>query len=55
MEVREVGYGWIRQGIDRPKKYWREVLRHNMEQLQLIEDMTLDRKVWRMHIRVEGY
>ncbi|KAF3651593.1 hypothetical protein FXO37_17934 [Capsicum annuum] len=29
----------------RPKKYWREVIRHDMEQLQLTEDMTLDRKV----------
>ncbi|KAF3624282.1 putative pre-mRNA-processing factor 6-like [Capsicum annuum] len=29
----------------RPKKYWREVIRHDMEQLQFIEDMTLDRKV----------
>ncbi|KAF3644598.1 Nudix hydrolase 5 [Capsicum annuum] len=28
----------------RPKKYWIEVIRHNMEQLQLTEDMTLDRK-----------
>ncbi|PHU14259.1 putative alpha-mannosidase I MNS4 [Capsicum chinense] len=28
----------------RPKKYWREVIRHDMEQLQLTEDMTLDRK-----------
>ncbi|KAF3619694.1 putative varicose-related protein-like [Capsicum annuum] len=38
----------------RPKKYWREVIRHDMEQLQLTEDMTLDRKVWRSRIRVEG-
>ncbi|KAF3650714.1 hypothetical protein FXO38_17023 [Capsicum annuum] len=27
-----------------PKKYWKEVIRHDMEQLQLTEDMTLDRK-----------
>ncbi|PHT48394.1 hypothetical protein CQW23_12602 [Capsicum baccatum] len=28
----------------RPKKYWGEVIRRDMEQLQLTEDMTLDRK-----------
>ncbi|PHT30240.1 hypothetical protein CQW23_30169 [Capsicum baccatum] len=28
----------------RPKKYWREMIRHDMEKLQLTEDMTLDRK-----------
>ncbi|KAF3658233.1 putative protein ASPARTIC PROTEASE IN GUARD CELL 1-like [Capsicum annuum] len=28
----------------RPKKYWKEVIGHDMEQLQLTEDMTLDRK-----------
>ena len=44
----------FRRARGRPKKYWREVIRHDMEQLQLIKDMTLDRKVWRMRIRVEG-
>ncbi|KAF3685402.1 putative xyloglucan glycosyltransferase 5-like [Capsicum annuum] len=44
----------FRRGRGRPKEYWREVIRHDMEQLQLTEDMTLDRKVWRKHIRVEG-
>ena len=38
----------------RLKKYWRKVIRNNMKQLQLTEDMTLDRKVWRLRIRVEG-
>ena len=38
----------------RLKKYWREVIRHDMEQLQLIEDKTPDRKMWRLRIRVEG-
>lgn len=28
-----------------PKKYWKEVIRHDMEQLQLTEDMILNRKV----------
>ncbi|XP_060179517.1 B3 domain-containing protein REM17-like isoform X4 [Lycium barbarum] len=44
----------FRRGRGRPKKYWGEVIRHDMAQLQLTEDMTLDRRVWRTHIRVEG-
>ncbi|KAF3676491.1 Pre-mRNA cleavage factor Im 25 kDa subunit 1 [Capsicum annuum] len=36
-----------------PKKYWREVIRHDMELLQITEDMTLDRKVWRSRIRID--
>ncbi|KAF3630369.1 hypothetical protein FXO38_27183 [Capsicum annuum] len=43
----------FRRSKGRPKKYW-GVIRHDMEQLQLTEDMTLDRKVWRSRIRVEG-
>ncbi|KAF3638461.1 putative folate transporter 1, chloroplastic-like [Capsicum annuum] len=43
----------FRRSRGRPKKYWRQVIRHDMEQLQLTEDMTLDRKVWRSRIRVE--
>ncbi|KAF3618438.1 Protein NRT1/ PTR FAMILY 8.5 [Capsicum annuum] len=34
------------------KKYWKEVIRHDMQQLQLIEGMALDRKVGRKQIRV---
>ncbi|KAF3637214.1 putative transcriptional regulator ATRX-like [Capsicum annuum] len=34
----------FRRGRGRLKKYWREVIRHDMEQLQLTEHMTLDRK-----------
>ncbi|KAF3657494.1 NADH dehydrogenase [ubiquinone] 1 alpha subcomplex subunit 9, mitochondrial [Capsicum annuum] len=34
----------FRLGRGRPKKYWREVIRRDMEQLQLTEDMNLDRK-----------
>ncbi|KAF3641999.1 Triosephosphate isomerase, chloroplastic [Capsicum annuum] len=44
----------FRRGRGRPKKYWREVNRHDMEQLQLTVDMTLDRKVLRIQIRVKG-
>ncbi|KAF3670996.1 putative 2-dehydro-3-deoxyphosphooctonate aldolase [Capsicum annuum] len=35
----------FRKRRGRPNKYWREVIKHDMEQLQLTEDMTLDRKV----------
>ncbi|PHT50482.1 hypothetical protein CQW23_10229 [Capsicum baccatum] len=35
----------FRRGRGRLKKYWGEVIRRDMEQLQLTEDMTLDRKV----------
>ncbi|KAF3676657.1 hypothetical protein FXO38_04199 [Capsicum annuum] len=42
--------GFKRRG-GRPKKYWREVIRHDMEQLQLTVNMTLDRKTWRSRIR----
>ncbi|KAF3637054.1 UDP-glucose:glycoprotein glucosyltransferase [Capsicum annuum] len=45
----------FKRGRDRPKKYWREVIKRDMEQLQLTEDMTLDRKVWRKNTRIEGH
>lgn len=44
----------VRRGRGRPKKCWGEVIGHNMAQLQLIEDVTLDRRVWRLQITVEG-
>ena len=44
----------FRRARGRPKKYRRKVMRHDMEQLQLTEDLTLDRNVWRSWIRVEG-
>ncbi|KAF3634440.1 putative haloacid dehalogenase-like hydrolase domain-containing protein 3-like [Capsicum annuum] len=44
----------FRRRRGRPKKYWREVIRLDLEQFQLTEDMTLDRKAWRSRIRVEG-
>ncbi|PHT48651.1 hypothetical protein CQW23_12859 [Capsicum baccatum] len=34
----------VRWGRDRSKKYWREVIRRDMKQLELPEDITLDRK-----------
>ncbi|KAG5589714.1 hypothetical protein H5410_040228, partial [Solanum commersonii] len=35
------------RGRGRPKKYWGEVIRQDLAQLHLTEDMTLDRKEWR--------
>ncbi|XP_070013916.1 uncharacterized protein [Nicotiana sylvestris] len=42
----------LRRGKSRPKKRWGEVIRQDTKQLQLTEDMTLDRKLWRSMIRV---
>lgn len=44
-EVREVGCSGYKRGRGRPKKYWGDVIREDMMQLQLSEDMTLERKV----------
>ncbi|XP_070036951.1 uncharacterized protein [Nicotiana tomentosiformis] len=44
----------LRRGRGRPKKYWGEVIRQDMALLQLTENMTLDRRVWRSRINVEG-
>ncbi|KAG5616451.1 hypothetical protein H5410_016275 [Solanum commersonii] len=42
-----------RKGRGRPKKYWGEVIRQDLTQLHLTDDMTLDRKEWRSRIKVE--
>nr|XP_016510416.1 PREDICTED: uncharacterized protein LOC107827740 [Nicotiana tabacum] len=47
--------GGERRGRDRPKKSSGEVIRKDMAQLELTEDMTLDRRVWKLKIRVEGF
>ncbi|KAG5574061.1 hypothetical protein H5410_063827 [Solanum commersonii] len=44
-----------RRGRGRPKKYWGEVIRQDLAQLRITEDMTLDRKEWRLRIKVKGY
>ncbi|KAG5606946.1 hypothetical protein H5410_028438 [Solanum commersonii] len=44
----------MRRGRGRPKKYWGEVIRQDLAQLHLTEDMTLDRKEWRSCIKVVG-
>ncbi|XP_070006271.1 membralin-like protein At1g60995 isoform X2 [Nicotiana sylvestris] len=45
--------GGERRGRGRPTKSWSEVIRRDMVQLELTEDMTLDRRVWRLKIMVE--
>ncbi|XP_070014509.1 uncharacterized protein [Nicotiana sylvestris] len=39
----------------RPKKYWGEVIRQDMVQMQIFEDMALDRKLWRSSTRVDSF
>ncbi|XP_070044883.1 uncharacterized protein [Nicotiana tomentosiformis] len=46
--------GGERRGRGRPKKSRGEVIRRDMAQLELTEDMPFDRRVWRLKIRVEG-
>jgi len=38
----------------KPKKYSREVIRQDIVQLQLTKDMILDKRLWRIRIRIEG-
>ncbi|XP_059313669.1 uncharacterized protein LOC132064632 [Lycium ferocissimum] len=44
----------VRRGRGRSKKNWREVIRQDMIELQVTEDMTLDRRAWRSRIRVDS-
>ncbi|KAG5590852.1 hypothetical protein H5410_041366 [Solanum commersonii] len=50
----KVAMDGYRRGRDRRKKYWREVIKQVITQLQLTEDMTLDRRLWRTWIRIDG-
>jgi len=36
----------------RPKKSWREVIRHDLKTLGLVEDMAQDSRLWRARIKV---
>jgi len=36
----------------RPRKSWKEVIRHDLKALGQVEDMAHDRKLWRAKIRV---
>nr|XP_009613482.1 uncharacterized protein LOC104106609 [Nicotiana tomentosiformis] len=46
--------GGLKKGRGRPKKYWGEVITQDLALLHLTEDMTPDRKVWRLKIMVDG-
>lgn len=46
--------GGTQRGRYRSKKYFGEVIRHEMSQLHITKDITLDRKDWRPRIRLEG-
>lgn len=46
--VREIYYGWIREVEVDSGNIRRAVIRLDMEQLLLIDNMTLKRRVWRM-------
>jgi len=35
----------------RPRKSWREVIRHDLKTLGLVEDMAHDQKLWRARIQ----
>ncbi|KAG5573939.1 hypothetical protein H5410_063705 [Solanum commersonii] len=61
-EARPRWFGHVRKrcahdeerGRGRPKKFWGEVIRQDLGQLYITEDMTLDRKKWRLRIKVEA-
>lgn len=42
-----------KRGRARPKKYCGKVIRQDMMHLQFTEAMALNRRVWRLHPRVE--
>ncbi|KAG5599851.1 hypothetical protein H5410_031221 [Solanum commersonii] len=52
-EVRGAGYRGYAKGRGRPKKSCGEVIRQDLAQLHITENMTLDRKEWRSRIKVE--
>ena len=45
---------WLdhRRRRGRPRKSWREVIRHELKTLGLVEDIAHDRKLWRVRIKV---
>lgn len=53
-EASEVAMVGMRRGGGKPKKYLGEVIRQDMTHQQLTKDMTLDRRIRRSRIRVEG-
>lgn len=53
-DMREVSHRRLRRGRGRPKNSWEDVIRQDMTQLELTEDMSLDKRVWISRIRVKG-
>ncbi|XP_019259063.1 PREDICTED: uncharacterized protein LOC109237238 [Nicotiana attenuata] len=45
----------LRRSRGKTKKYWGEVIRQDMAVLQLTEDKIMDRKVWKLRIKVKVY
>ncbi|XP_070020765.1 uncharacterized protein [Nicotiana sylvestris] len=43
-----------KRGIGRPKKSWGDIIRRDLAQLELTEDIDLDRRMCRSKIRVES-
>jgi len=39
----------------RPNKSWCEVVRHDLKTLELVEDITQDRRLWRSKIKVADF
>lgn len=52
--LERLNVGGMRRGRVRSKKYWGELIKHDITQLYIIEDMSLYRKKWRSCIRIEG-
>ena len=44
-----------KRSIGRLKKSWREVIRHDLKTLGLVEDITQDRRLWQARIQVADY
>jgi len=44
-----------RRSRGRPKKTWSEVIRHDLKNLGLEEDMTQDRRLWWSRIKVVDF
>jgi len=41
-----------RRSRDRSKKSWRKIIGYDLKNLEIMEDMTQDRRLWRFRIKV---
>ena len=41
-----------KRNIDRPKKSWSEIIRHDLKTLGLVKDIAQNRRLWRSRIKV---